>query len=264
MGGPWDETFEPKFDAADGAFTTLVPWLGSLDTGSEKPSDELRHRFLPQNLPPNQNHNLAICIASLVARSPLTRERIRHSIESFHNKHAIKGYKAPDHLIGMNRRNLFEGYARRIETGGKFIVLLSDSREFIFGDGFLNNFPLDPMCHSATKCVIPMTPGISVIYVRPISYRIMPRVLTIRLSDREVNFFNDLVQVYSAREIFYRAMKPDLTSSFDGEHRQYLYHRNDFLDSFIDEALGERSFSVREEPWLERILGDDPDGAAAA
>lgn len=254
MGGPWDETFEPSFDSADGAFPRLIDWLGSLETGPEKSHDALERRFHPQALSAENNRDLAICIASLVSRSPLTRERIRGSIEAFHDEHAIKGYKAPDHLIAMNRRHMAEDCAKHIAGGGRFVVLFTDSVEFIFGDGFLQNFPTSMPFSSMTKCVVPIAPGISIIYVYPRRYRVRPKLQAIMLSDEEVNFFNDLVQIYSAKEVFFRSMKPNVHPSFDGSHREFRYHQEDQLDSFIDAALGEPMFATREPQWLASLL----------
>lgn len=254
VGGPWDETFEPSFNSADGSFPPLVEWLGSLESGAERPYDSLDRRFRPHDLLPFYTHALAICIASLVSRSPLVRERIRKGIEAFHNEHAIKGYKAPDHLIAMNRRHMASDCAKHLESGGRFIVLFSNSVEFIFGDGFLNNFPTSMPFSTAFKCVLPITPGISVIYVRPVQYRMLPKLQSITLSDEEVHYFNDLVHIYSAKEVFYRSQKPRPNINFDGEHREFKYHREDFLDSFIDAALGQPTFSLREEKWLEDLL----------
>ena len=41
----------------------------------------------------------------------------------------------------MNMRPLLDGFTRRLAQTWKFAVLLSEERDFIFGDGFFQSFP---------------------------------------------------------------------------------------------------------------------------
>jgi len=141
-------------------------------------------------------------------------------------------------LIGMNMRWSQRLIADGIGARGKFAVLLTRGREFIFGDGFFHNVkavvnpPLSP------KILAPITPTISVIVSRPMSFSVEPRISTIILTDEEVDRCNHAVQVYSRKALFYRSDKPLLDDAFTrGEHLEYALPDNP-IDTLINAIPG--------------------------
>ena len=116
-------------------------------------------------------------------------------------------------MINLNLRDALEIFKNNT-VGGRFAILLSKEREFIFGDGFYhtytspNTFPLEP------KILLPVTPNICIFYTRPKFYTPEPRVVTLSLRDDEVEFINKTILVYSRDFVFYRSQKPTITANF--------------------------------------------------
>jgi len=140
-------------------------------------------------------------------------------------------------LIAMNQRGLYDAYRKRLENSGRWAVLFSDSAEFIFGDGFLHNFPASSDGFNASrKCVLPLTPTITVVFMLPMSHPTEPRLVTLRLSAREVGHFNEMVQIYAKDFLFFRSQQPDILPVFaKGDHRQFKYHNEPWLDALLDD-----------------------------
>lgn len=237
LGGPWDSTFEPIFGEADTEMGFIVAWLLTLEANHADPNGPRLSRILAQSLPLERQHQLARTVASLVARSPRTRNAIRRTTEFYREEYGIAQPGADKTLIAMNQRGLYDAYRARLESSGRWAVLFSDSTEFIFGDGFLHNFPAtaNPMSVGA-KCVLPLTPTITIVFMHPMSHPSEPKLVTMRLDNDEVEFFNRTVQVYSKDFLFFRSQRPELISAFaQHEFYEYRYHQNEWLDALLDD-----------------------------
>lgn len=219
----WDTSFEDDFDAADSNFPSVISWLESLD---RKPvtNGDLRQRFIPQAATDEQLCALTECVVSLAVRGPMNREASVSVAERLRGPLAERERNA---LIGMNMRSSQRLIADSIGARGKFAVLFTSGREFIFGDGFFHNVkgavnaPLNP------KILAPITPTISVIVSRPMSFSVEPRLSTIILTDKDVDRCNHAVQVYSRNALFYRSDRPFLDEAFTrGEHLKYELPNN--------------------------------------
>ena len=107
------------------------------------------------------------------------------------------------------------------------MAVFSPAREFIFGDGFFNNF-VPPVDHPLSpKLFVPLTPRIAVLFVRPSSFTVEPRLSALVVSDEEANALNRAVQIYAKDAIFYRAERPVVLDDFaQAKHREYAGHRN--------------------------------------
>ena len=67
------------------------------------------------------------------------------------------------------------------------MVLFSSERELVFGDGFFHNiYPPGEHIYNP-KILAPITPWMGVLFVRPSSYRIQPRLVTMTLSIEEAD-----------------------------------------------------------------------------
>jgi len=126
-------------------------------------------------------------------------------------------YEVKDSLIAINQRHCQKRFFDQMSSLGKIAILVSSEREFIFGDGFFHNFTSSTDAPIRAKIIVPLTPRISLFYVRPQSYFPEPRVSRIELVDNEVKFLNDTVQIYSESQIFYRNDRPDLLDGFKQE-----------------------------------------------
>jgi hypothetical protein len=238
-GGPWDETFEPLYDRPDNDFGKLVHWLSGLH---RKPVEK-RHRAHAPVFPDSIRAMLARCLASLIVRNPTMRDSIKRTVSSYQEQ---MGFVKPDvskNLIGANIQHLYLEFANQIESSGKFAFLYAPSgMEFIFGDGFLHNFPNVKMRAPNRFCVIPLSPEVTVFWFSPTSAWVRPKAVTIPLTVEEAEFCNRTVQVYSKEFIYFRAFEPLLEESFGrGEHLIYEYDERPHANPILDKLMAEIS-----------------------
>lgn len=170
------------------------------------------------------------CAVSLAIRGPMNRAACVSLVEQ------LRGPLRPTErnaLIGLNMRNSQRMVADSIGSRGKFVVLYSEVKEFVFGDGFFHNLTNARMEPHAPKMLVPVTPNISILVCRPSSYLVNPRLTTLVLTDDEVDLCNDAVQVYSRDSIYFRNHAPELNESFQsGQHERYAAWDNP-IDSLI-------------------------------
>ena len=225
----WDSSFENEFDAADSSFPSVISWIQSLDR-KFKMDCGARGRFLSQPANDEQLRALTESVVSLAVRSPMNREASVALAER------LRGPIAPlqrNALIGANMMRSQRIIADSIGANGKFAVLFSIGREFIFGDGFFHNVKAVANPPHNPKMLAPITPTISVIVTRPMSFSVQPRLSTIILTDEEVDQCNHAVQVYSREALFFRSEKPTLDEAFScGQHLAYD-HPDNPIDSLI-------------------------------
>ncbi len=124
--------------------------------------------------------------------------------------------------VAYNIRGLFRPFTNHMTVGGKFALLLSDDREFIFGDGFFHNFPTVGPTMGSLRCVVPLTPGLAVLYTKPCQWVTCSDLVSLVLRDEEVALINTLVQVYSCEKLFYRNYRPWLHDSFTARRHEEI------------------------------------------
>lgn len=233
----WDTSFEDEFDKADSSFPPLIAWLEGLERRPIAGQD-LRPRFLPQEASDDQLRTVTECVVSLAVRGPMSREASVSWAERFRGPLPSPERNA---LIGINMRRLQRLIADSIGSRGKFAVLYSTRREFIYGDGFFHNVKAIVNPPIAPMILAPITPMISVIISRPTMFTVEPRLVTIVLTDDEVDRCNHAVQVYSCGALFYRNDRPVLDEAFKcGERREYASSDNP-IDTLFGALPGVRS-----------------------
>ena len=237
LGGPWDSTFEPSFNQADGEMSDFVRWLATLEApivGAERPMIE---RIMPQVLSADRLQQMARITASLLARSPSIRNSIRLATEYYRAEFGLPAPKADKNLIAVNQRGLYDAYRERMESSGRWAILFSDEKEFIAGDGFLHNFPTSTVgINSGKKLVLPILPTATIVYMLPMEYPSEPRLVTLRMAAAEVAALNLITQVYASDFLFFRDDEPVLTEGFTtGRHQIYEHHGHDWLDALLDD-----------------------------
>jgi hypothetical protein len=216
----WDYNFEDEFQRADDSFPHVIRWLEGLKREDRTDTLDLTKRFLPQEIPEEWLERLMEGLVSLCVRSPMNRNASVRLAQSVRNA-AIK-VREKDAITALNMRYQQRMIADALGTHGKFVVIYSPRREFIFGDGFFHNLtsPAAPPIHP--EMMVPLTPNINVLFVRPIQYSIEPRLSTLVVGSEEAEVLNHTVQIYAKEMIFYRSEQPDLTQEFrKGEHYQY-------------------------------------------
>lgn len=231
---PFDMSFESAFDEADSNFSSLIEWLSNLRK-EELFGHKIKNRFIPEKATEEKLRILTECAVSLAVRSPMNREASVALAERLRGRIPSQERNA---LIGLNMRNSQRMIADSIGCNGKFAILFSNNREFIFGDGIFNNISGCVNPPHNPRIIVPFTPMLTIVISKPTSYRAEPRISTIVLTDSEVECCNHGVQVYSKDALFFREHEPLLTEAFTcGQRLQYDSRMNP-LDQIIDNLPG--------------------------
>ena len=227
----WDESFERAFAKADNHFPDLVSRLQRLSCEIPATDGAFEKRIQPLILNAEMHGMLSESLASLVARSPSLRNRVRLTTEYYRTRMGFPDPSASSALIGLNVRDAQRVLRDAFVSRGKYAVLFSGSSEFIFGDGFFHNISSVSNRPSSPRCLIPITPDIAIFYTSPLSYRGYPKAFTLNLTPSEVTFVNDTIQIYSKRFLFFRDRCPDIHPKFrDCEHYRYEYDDHPWID----------------------------------
>jgi hypothetical protein len=216
----WDYNFESEFQRADQSFPQVIRWLDSLKRDNRLAARALTERFLPLDIHEEMLEHLMEGLVSLCLRSPMNRRMAVSLAEE------LRGGKISvrerDALIALNIRYRQRAVADALGTHGKFAVIYSPEREFIFGDGFFHNLTSPAAPPTYPEMLVPLTPNISVLFARPSQFSTKPRLSTLVVSTEEADTLNHAVQVYSKEMIFYRSEQPAITEEFrKGEHFHY-------------------------------------------
>lgn len=215
---PLDNSFECEFEIADSNFPSVIKWLESL-TYISKFTEHLENRFVPQICTKENLDKLTECVVSLAVRNPQNREGYLSLIESVGGK--ISSHRAVEIKLNMVKKQ--REIVKIIKNSEvKFAVLYSNSKEFIYGDGFFTNIIGNVEAPNFPYMVVPITPNISVVMVKPSSCKPEIELSTLVLRDSEVEVCNHTIQIYSKKEVFYRSDKPNIYEDFRCEkHLRY-------------------------------------------
>lgn len=232
---PWDSTFENEYDNADSNFPTVVDWLGELTQMHQdrlsKPDDVHSHHQCTDK----QFGLITECLSSLVIRSPKYRE---YAVSLAEHIRGPLPKRERNNLISANLRHKHPDLSKTLASGGKIVVIFSQSKEFIYGDGFYQNIPVsDVQMVIFPKILVPITPAIAVLYVRPTRYGTMPRIMTRNAEDNLVEFINNTTQTYSKDWLFYRNDKPVLQDYFL-QNKHLIYGEPDQINQLIWQIPG--------------------------
>ena len=248
--GPWDEDFENAFDRADSAFPGVIEWLDGLERVSPSDASSRLERFHAVDVQEARLRILVECLVSLAVRSPMNRESAVSVAEHFRGP--LRGSER-NAIIGLNMRRCQRTVSDSIGSRGKFAVLFSRSREFIFGDGFFHNIRSPSEPPRMPQILAPVTPQISVLHAIPRRYRQEPRLVTLVLNEDEVDLINDCVLVYSSKEVFFRSQCPRVSGSFrEGKHLRYR-DRDHPIEHLVHEIPGVVPLDLSLEKMLARF-----------
>lgn len=232
---PWDMSYESEFEMADSTFPELIAWLESLGRGITDTSTSLSSRFHPVFASDDEIIKMVRSIVSLAIRSPMNRESAVGVAEKLRGPLSERERNA---LIGINMHQDQKRAVESIGTRGKFVVVISREREFIFGDGFFHNLRSPMQNPLSPKMLVPVTPHISILYARPNSYLTEPRLFTLEIDSDEAIALNQAVQVYSKNAVFYRTEQPDILDEYrSGKHLEYRGWNNP-VDCLIQKIPG--------------------------
>jgi hypothetical protein len=226
----WDQNFESQFQEPDSDFPHVIRWLEGLAFDPRLEAHTLPERFLAQPASDADIRKLVQALVSLAVRSPMTREALISIPEQ------LRGpipERERNMLIALNMRDMYQKATESIGTRGKFVVIYSPDREFIFGDGFHHNIRSPAGMPMGPRILAPMTPRISVLFVRPHMYSTEPRLTTIVTTHEEAEGLNQTIQIYARDEIFYRTERPTICPEFaQGKHLEFA-DRGNHVDQLI-------------------------------
>jgi len=227
---PVDHTFEQEFDRTDADFPMIINWLNELRQNHTLSNMNEEEAYFTHNYEIELLNRLSNCMVSLVVRSP-----------KFRNNTVLRGQinkSEQKRLIAANIRHKQEELSKSLNMQGKFIIFFSKSKEFIFGDGFYNNIPMsDVHLSHDVRILVPITPSMAVLYIRPMMYMSEPKLMSIYVDHDIVMLVNKMIQIYSKECLFYRAEKPILNEYFIAKKHLTVVN-NDPIDQLIDSIPG--------------------------
>jgi hypothetical protein len=233
LNGPWAGSIEPLFDDADSAMPSLAMKLESLSYVDGKHSGAIDKRLTPHEIASDDRKLLGEGLASLLVRCPAHRNLLHLATERFWGRTGDQVRKHDDTLIALNIHQHYQQIVHSLERGGKVVLLRSGQREFIMGEGYLNTlagYAVELQYH----CLLPLTPTLAVLAFAPLSCWSNLPICTIGLTEAEVDFINDVTQIYSRDYILYRKKAPKLIDAFRArEFRVAPKHRFDWLDALM-------------------------------
>lgn len=234
---PLNFSFEAEFQRTDDRFPDLVDYLHSLECIAGRIDKPINDRLEEAAINEGIFEALKHCLVSLAVRSPAGRHLHALGAAEFRGEDVVT-VSHVDPVIGLNMRGKLQRISERLAGNGKVAVVLSDTDEFVFGDGFLNNIGSDHIFVGA-RCIVPLTPTMAVVFATYSSCAAEPNCFTLRASREEIGLINLLVQAYSSQFLFYRSQAPLLSESFKaGRHQMLKYHQHPWLSALIDAMSG--------------------------
>lgn len=209
---PWDQTFEDSFDRPDRNFPMMVEWLnGRVQRHETERAKKNLDDYYPHSCSTEYLQQLCECLVSLAVRSPKFRADIVGSVESLRGKLSIS---EPKRLATANMMLAYQRIVDALTGKGKFVVFFTDSREFIFGDGFYHSLVSTTQHAVLARILAPLTPNLAVLYTCPMAMYPNPPLFTRKANDNLVEQINLTVQIYSKNWLFFRTEKPKLSKHF--------------------------------------------------
>lgn len=222
LDGPWNTTFEQVFERPDANFPLVVNYLEKLITSHAIDASTNQLGFFPHVVDDAQLELLIECLVSLAVRSPKFRDQAIGTARSVRKEVPETEHK---NLSAANIHQTYIGLKQNLSGRGKFLLIFSRGREFIFGDGFYNNIRVGSMHTLGARILVPLTPSLTVLYASPMQYKVEPRLVTLEADDDLLELLNLTVQVYSKDYLYFRNEKPIPTDYFS--RREYLIYRNE-------------------------------------
>ena len=220
----FDQNFECFIDKADSNTNAIIKLLSEIRFNQFQCDSE---SSISSNICSSEEHELLIeIIVSLAVRSPMYRDRCIAIAEKLRGE--IPALEK-DRLIAINMRDALKNITNHIKNEATIYLLISKEKEFIFGDGFYHDIPAVTIPSRSPTLVCPLTPHICVI-IDAKQRKKDNSLISLAINEEEVTICNDIVQIYSKNEIFYREDKPILLEHFkDNIRKEYYPYDNPLL-----------------------------------
>ena len=235
----WKYSIEGDFGPAD---TTVPHVVAALQQATPTPGrlgTRLGERMTASALDDVRIAEITDLLASLVVRSLGFRNRQLKTVEHYRAGIPFRDRDDAHNLVVMNLAQQYAGIARSMRRRGKLVILYTKS-EFIFGEGFLND--LSPGGFGSTKCLVPLTPSIAVLFCAPMAYSTLPRAISLSVDVDETEAINSITQIYSGSNVYFRSIRPrNIEYLALNEFQQLQYDTWPWLEDVIQQAASFRS-----------------------
>lgn len=240
FGSPWDTTFEHEFGRPDGEFPRLVELLCSI-VNDHRDAQIAKLEYHAHTCNDSDLESLVECLVSLAVRSPRFRQGVVSFVSSLR---ANVGKTEYAQLTAANLYDVYRSLTERPSPEGKFVVIWSSHREFVYGDGFYSNLYVSSHNLMNARALVPLTPSIAVLFARPMEYVAEPRLMSIEANDDLIRLINTTTQIYSGACLFFRTEQPVLSEHF--RHAGYLrYADADPVEQLVSQIPGVKARQVR-------------------
>lgn len=221
-GSAWETNFEDAFSADNelpkvvNTLLELQPHTSPIARGQER---SLKALCTFHDLAESTQRSLLLALLSLLIRSPAKRYRY----ESFPK---IGGLPPNERIGKVNMDMVFRRAKPLCEAGNLsnqyFVLIYSQQGRFIFGDGMfdcLTDNVATGMIHG--RALVPLTPTLCVYVCTPNPMITSPNCASLIAPQWVEEAVNEIVQVHSERQLFYKGESPTLLD---------VYRRAEYLE----------------------------------
>lgn len=204
-GSPWNTDFESQFAEVDSRWPEIVSLVeGYAERALPIKNGTTTCSIRSCEFEDSDRDKIAANLASMGLRSPAFRNSIRSGVESFNDQELSER----DKLIPLNMLHSFSDFHSSMRRRGKFLALICENVELIFGDGFLCNFSIPSFNFQRGRMLFPLTPKLAIFYDSPNFYKNDHYFYVYNANPEEVHMINRYTQIYSGKEIFYSRVEP--------------------------------------------------------
>lgn len=206
---PWNRSDESIFDEVD---TQMPEMVNRLRAMAGQSADRPNMEWQPVADDPVLRDILAPALASLCLRNPHSRylaSSLGRNLMGYE-----RGSEVDKNVSLGNMLGAFRSYEKHVRGRGRFGLFVAQEGEFIYGDGCYHNMPVSADVGHNTAMLVPMTPRVAVGYRLPTSYMTEPMFCVMNVDAVGVSRLNELVQVYSERQLFFSNIEPELSEHF--------------------------------------------------
>ncbi|NVE94474.1 hypothetical protein [Altererythrobacter lutimaris] len=249
--GVWEMNFEPEFEI-DGKVHSIVKKAFDLPAPGNHISDwprTIRSVFNGEmmseaacnyyTLDETSHRDLLLLMISLLTRSPACRWRLENIPKSY-------GLPANEDIGKLNMYHRFL-QAKALCNNGLlslqyFVALHAKTKNFIFGDGFLDSVIPGLLSGSITgRAYVPLTPNLCIYFSTANRGRPQPNFASLSAPNWVIDRINQTTQAYSRDTLFFKGRKPKLSETFTRREYLQLKFHSDSLTSRLDALAGNPS-----------------------
>ncbi|MEG3092931.1 hypothetical protein [Sphingomonas sp. PB1R3] len=227
-GHPWGQTnFESEFDV-DNEIHRVVELLSNLRPSGEprsrletwlrswlKKDRDLSESVAVHHIPDKSVRTILLLVFSLLIRAPSNRWKYENFPAQFGlpvDENVGKANMRQSYMIA--KKLCLEG----VTTNRAFVILHSDHKQFICGDGYLDLMTGSLQANRVNgRALLPLTPNACLYVCTPMSMRTDRNCYSLRAPPWLVDRMNEVTQVYSRDRLFFLGKKPRILPDFQAK-----------------------------------------------